>query len=153
MANLSALLYAVLPRINWTGFYLAVSTEDQGKYGRIKSDECRGIELVLGPFQGRPACTRIPLGKGVCGAAARDRKVYIVPDVHKFPGHIACDPRSRSEIVIPIISEGKLVGVLDIDSPYQDRFDETDGEGLSRFTAIIQYPLLGVFSPSPDSST
>nr|WP_221635645.1 GAF domain-containing protein [Listeria aquatica] len=111
LSNLSALLNQALDQINWVGFYLFEQEQD---------------ELVLGPFQGLPACIRIPLGKGVCGNAAKDQKTYIVQDVNAFPGHIACDAQSRSEIVVPLVLEGKLIGVLDIDSPNISRFDETD---------------------------
>ena len=117
LANASALLNAFLPDINWVGFYLW--KEDQ---------------LVLGPFQGLPACIRIPAGKGVCGTAARTRETVRVADVHLFPGHIACDAASNSEIVIPLLtSGGKLIGVLDIDSPLKKRFDDADQAGLERF--------------------
>jgi GAF domain-containing protein len=105
-ANLSALLYWSLDRINWAGFYIF-----------------DGKELVLGPFQGKPACTRIALGKGVCGSAAQERRTLIVPNVNEFPGHIACDTASQSELVVPIITNNKLFGVVDIDSPYLARFD------------------------------
>jgi GAF domain-containing protein len=119
-ANASALLFDALPNINWAGFYLL-----------------RGNELVVGPFQGRPACVRIPLGKGVCGTAAASRKTVLVPDVHEFPGHIACDGASRSEIVVPLLKDDELVGVLDIDSPLIGRFDEADRRGLEQFAAIF----------------
>ena len=112
-ANLSALLYRQLPDLNWAGFYFH-----------------DGEELVVGPFQGLPACVRIPLDKGVCGAAARTRRTQRVDDVHAFPGHIACDAASRSEIVIPLVKGDTLVGVLDIDSPVESRFDEEDQAGL-----------------------
>ncbi len=112
-ANLSALLYRQLPDLNWAGFYFH-----------------DGEELVVGPFQGLPACVRIPLDKGVCGAAARTRQTQRVDDVHAFPGHIACDAASRSEIVIPLVKGDTLVGVLDIDSPVESRFDEEDQAGL-----------------------
>ncbi|HTW82862.1 MAG TPA: GAF domain-containing protein [Candidatus Sulfotelmatobacter sp.] len=108
-ANLSALLYQALPDVNWVGVYLR-----------------RGDELVLGPFQGRPACTRIALGAGVCGSAARERRTLVVPDVHAFPGHIACDAASRSEIVVPLLADGEVVGVLDVDSPREDRFHDQE---------------------------
>ena len=104
-ANTAALIFARLPRLNWAGFYFL-----------------QGEVLVLGPFQGQPACTRIPLGKGVCGTAAARQETIVVPDVHAFPGHIACDAASRSEIVVPLNIAGKLSGVLDIDSPEPDRF-------------------------------
>ena len=113
-ANLTALLFQTLPRINWVGFYFF-----------------RGGELVLGPFQGKVACVRIALGRGVCGTAAQRRETVIVPDVHKFPGHIACDAASRSEIVIPLLHQGQLLGVLDLDSPDLARFDSADADGLN----------------------
>ena len=112
-ANFVALLYDALPGINWLGIYVL-----------------RGNELVLGPFQGKPACVRIPLGKGVCGTAARDLKTMKVADVHNFDGHIVCDPASRSEIVVPLISSGRLLGVLDIDSPEPARFSDDDQTGV-----------------------
>jgi L-methionine (R)-S-oxide reductase len=114
MANLSALLFDALPDLNWAGFYRNV-----------------GGELVLGPFQGKAACIRIPFGKGVCGAAAASREVQLVEDVHAFPGHIACDAASRSELVVPIVHEGELLGVLDLDSPLPARFDREDAAGCS----------------------
>jgi len=117
-ANLSALLYRQLPDLNWAGFYFH-----------------DGEELVVGPFQGLPACVRIPLDKGVCGAAARTRQTQRVDDVHAFPGHIACDAASRSEIVIPLVKDGALLGVLDIDSPKPARFDAEDQAGLEAIAA------------------
>lgn len=116
MANASALLYANLENINWSGFYLY-----------------REGELILGPFQGRTACTRIKVGKGVCGTAFQERKTQLVKDVHSFPGHIACDSASKSEIVVPIIIGDRAVGVLDIDSPVNDRFDELDALYMQKF--------------------
>jgi GAF domain-containing protein len=113
-ANLSALLFQALPGINWAGFYFL-----------------RGNDLVLGPFQGKVACVRIALGRGVCGTSALRRETIIVPDVHAFPGHIACDAASRSEIVVPLLSEGRLLGVLDLDSPELARFDAGDATGLA----------------------
>ncbi|MCX6884600.1 MAG: GAF domain-containing protein [Verrucomicrobia bacterium] len=113
-ANLSALLFQALPGINWAGFYFL-----------------RGNDLVLGPFQGKVACVRITLGRGVCGTSALSRETIIVPDVHAFPGHIACDAASRSEIVVPLLSEGRLLGVLDLDSPELARFDAGDATGLA----------------------
>lgn len=113
MANLAALLWQALPDINWAGFY------------RLVEDE-----LVLGPFQGKPACIRIALGKGVCGTAAASRTVQRVEDVHAFPGHIACDPDSASEIVLPVMVGKRVIGVLDIDSPVKGRFDAADEAGL-----------------------
>ncbi|MBS4199995.1 GAF domain-containing protein [Bacillus sp. FJAT-49732] len=116
LSNASALLNQFLDRINWIGFYLM---EDN--------------ELVLGPFQGLPACVRIPVGRGVCGTSAANKETIVVPDVHLFPGHIACDAASQSEIVIPLIKDGALLGVLDIDSPEKNRFDELDKEYLEKF--------------------
>ena len=117
-ANLSALVYHALPDLNWVGFYLY-----------------DGKELVVGPFQGLPACVRIPLDKGVCGAAASSRQTQRVDDVHAFPGHIACDAASRSEIVVPLVHNGQLVGVLDIDSPLPARFDADDQAGIEAIAA------------------
>lgn len=119
-SNASALLNQFFDQINWVGFYLM---EDG--------------ELVLGPFQGLPACVRIPLSRGVCGAAATKQETVIVPDVHAYPGHIACDAASQSEIVVPITKDGKLVGVLDIDSPIKDRFSEQDAEGLEQYIDVL----------------
>ncbi len=124
LANAAALANQALHGINWCGFYLL-----------------RGGELVLGPFQGRPACVRIPLGKGVCGTAAERRETLVVPDVLVFPGHIACDAASRSEIVVPILSRGRLVGVFDVDAPEPARFDEEDRAGLERFVNAL-VPLI-----------
>lgn len=120
LANASALLYQALKDINWAGFYLI-------------SDG----ELLLGPFQGKPACIHIPVGKGVCGTAVSTGRTQVVPDVHEFPGHIACDSASRSEIVVPIYADGSIVGVLDIDSPLPGRFDDTDREGLEEVVRIL----------------
>ena len=119
-ANAAALLYHLLPDINWVGFYFS------------KDDE-----LVLGPFQGKPACSRINMGKGVCRTAAARQQTLIVPDVTRFDGHIACDDASRSEIVVPLINWGKLVGVLDVDSPTPNRFDEDDAEGLEVIASVL----------------
>ena len=113
LANTSALLWQELPDINWVGFYLL-----------------KGSDLVLGPFQGKPACVRIALGKGVCGTAAQQRKSLVVPDVHEFAGHIACDTASNSEVVVPLLKNGELLGVLDVDSPRLSRFDAIDRSGL-----------------------
>ena len=124
LANTSALLYHNLPDINWAGFYL------------LKDEE-----LVLGPFQGKPACVRIPLGKGVCGAAAATRKTLVVANVHEFDGHIACDIASNSEIVVPLFIGDNLIGVLDIDSPKLNRFDEEDKLGLEAVAEILQTAL------------
>lgn len=120
LSNASALLNQFFDQINWVGFYLM---EDG--------------ELVLGPFQGLPACVRIPIGRGVCGTAANTKETVIVPDVHAFPGHIACDAASQSEIVVPIEKNGELLGVLDIDSPIKNRFSEQDKQGLEQFVQIL----------------
>lgn len=119
-ANLSALVYHSLPQLNWVGFYFF-----------------DGTELVVGPFQGLPACVRIPLGKGVCGTAAATRKTQLVPDVEAFPGHIACDSASRSELVVPLHRGDELVGVFDLDSPLPGRFDEDDQRGLEILAGIF----------------
>ena len=120
LANAAALLFELLPRLNWAGFYLM-----------------KDGELVLGPFQGRVACVRITVGRGVCGAAAARRRSVVVPDVHAFPGHIACDSASRSEIVVPLLKEGRLLGVMDLDSPDLGRFDEADRAGLESFARAV----------------
>lgn len=119
-ANTSALLFHSLPDVNWVGFYIA-----------------QGEELVLGPFQGKPACVRIPFGKGVCGSAAARGETVVVPDVSKFPGHIACDTASQSEIVVPLLNWGTVLGVLDIDSASLNRFDEEDREGIESVVAVF----------------
>ena len=119
-ANTSALLFDALPDINWAGFYFL-----------------RNGELVVGPFQGKPACVRIPLGKGVCGTAAANRKTIVVRDVHEFPGHIACDAASQSEIVVPLLKGDELLGVLDIDSPSVGRFDDADRRGIERLATLF----------------
>ncbi|WP_405082086.1 GAF domain-containing protein [Paenibacillus chitinolyticus] len=124
LANASALLGQFLRDINWVGFYLL-----------------EGEQLVLGPFQGLPACVRIPLGRGVCGTAAQKRETLVVEDVEQFPGHIACDAASRSEIVVPLVKDGELLGVLDIDSPDLSRFDETDRVMLERFVTELAAQL------------
>jgi L-methionine (R)-S-oxide reductase len=124
MANAAGLIWESLPDINWVGFYRNIDGE-----------------LVLGPFQGRPACIRIPFGQGVCGAAAATREVQLVEDVHAFPGHIACDSASNSEIVVPIVRDGELVAVLDIDSPNHARFDEHDRAGCLRLGEILSAVL------------
>ncbi len=121
LSNTSALLNGALPDINWVGFYLIQNNE-----------------LLLGPFQGNPACVHIPIGKGVCGTAVEKDEVLLVPDVHEFPGHIACDTASRSEIVIPIHKKGQIAGVLDIDSPKPARFDSLDQEGLLEVVSILE---------------
>jgi L-methionine (R)-S-oxide reductase len=129
-ANTAALLFNALPEVNWVGFYFL-----------------RGNELVVGPFQGQPACVRIALGRGVCGTAARERRTLLVPDVHAFPGHIACDAASRSEIVVPLLSADALLGVLDIDSPRPARFDAEDGAGIERLAQVF----LAALGPSTDA--
>lgn len=121
-ANMSSLLYWSLPSLNWVGFYLV---------------EPKSGDLLVGPFQGKPACVRIPLGRGVCGASAAQRCTVVVADVHAFPGHIACDSASNSEIVVPIVRENELLGVLDLDSPVHGRFDETDARGLERLVRVL----------------
>jgi GAF domain-containing protein len=126
LANTSALLFTTLPQLNWAGFYLLRSPD----------------ELVLGPFQGKPACVRIALGRGVCGTAAATRRTVLVPNVHEFPGHIACDSASNSEIVLPLIAgNGELLGVLDLDSPVLERFDAIDQQGLERIVATLMRSL------------
>lgn len=126
-ANTAALLFAALPEVNWAGFYFL-----------------KGGELVVGPFQGQPACVRLALGSGVCGTAAARRRTIVVPDVREFPGHVACDAASRSEIVVPLISGDRLLGVLDLDSPRTSRFDAADARGLEslarRFVAATAAP-------------
>jgi L-methionine (R)-S-oxide reductase len=118
-ANLAALIFHRLPQLNWAGFYFL-----------------RGDELVLGPFQGKPACIRIPVGKGVCGTAVARRSTVLVPDVHEFPGHIACDSASRSEVVVPLLSADRVLGVLDLDSPELARFDAEDQAGLEALAQL-----------------
>lgn len=120
LSNASSLLNQFLDEVNWVGFYLT-----------------EGTELVLGPFQGLPACVRIPFGKGVCGTSAAERKTMRIEDVHQFPGHIACDAASRSEIVVPLLKDGELLGVLDIDSPIIKRFDEIDEKMLQEFASTL----------------
>ena len=119
-ANFSALLFNSLPNVNWAGFYFL-----------------QGEELVLGPFQGNPACVRIPMGQGVCGVAAQQCETIIVPNVHEFPGHIACDVASNSEIVVPLFDGERLLGVLDLDSPTIGRFDDQDAEGLNELVTVF----------------
>jgi L-methionine (R)-S-oxide reductase len=132
MANVAALIWEVLPDLNWAGFY-------------------RGLdgELVLGPFQGRPACIRIPFGRGVCGAAAASREPQCVADVLAFPGHIACDAASRAELVVPIVADGRLVGVLDLDSPTPGRFDEEDLAGCVKLIQRLSGALAGMAKAPP----
>ena len=121
LANASALLFQSLERINWAGFYLR-----------------DGEKLILGPFQGKPACIEIPLGKGVCGTSAAEDRTVVVEDVHQFPGHIACDSASRSEIVVPIHLNDAVIAVLDIDSPYTERFTKEDAAGLEAFVSVLE---------------
>jgi GAF domain-containing protein len=119
-ANMAALIYHGLPMLNWAGFYFE-----------------NGGELVLGPFQGKPACVRIAWGGGVCGTAAARGESVVVPDVHEFPGHIACDPQSAAELVVPLIENGRVTGVLDLDSPERGRFDDADRRGCERLVEIF----------------
>ena len=126
LANASALIFNSLEGLNWAGFYML-----------------EGDKLILGPFQGKTACIEIPVGKGVCGTAVAERRTQLVPDVHAFPGHIACDSVSNSEIVIPLFDGDEVVGVLDIDSPHFDRFTEADREGLEEFAEILCRELFG----------
>ena len=128
LANASAVLYDALPRLNWAGFYYV-----------------RGDRLVLGPFQGKPACIEIPMGRGVCGTAAEKDETLVVPNVHEFPGHIPCDCASNSEIVIPLHFEGKVVAVLDIDSPEFGRFAEEDRLGLEACARVIEELMSGLW--------
>lgn len=123
-ANFVALLYAEMPRVNWLGLYVR-----------------RGDDLVLGPFQGMPACVRIPFGQGVCGTAAKDRKTLRVDDVHEFDGHIACDPASNSELVVPLLSGNSVFAVLDIDSPEKSRFSQADQDGIETLCGIFTRAL------------
>ncbi len=120
MANVAALLWQFVPRLNWAGFYRMVDGE-----------------LVLGPFQGKAACIRIPLGQGVCGAAAQSRETQLVEDVHAFPGHIACDGASQSELVVPVLRDGQVIAVIDLDSPELARFDAEDAQGIEALAASI----------------
>jgi GAF domain-containing protein len=126
MANAAALIWQYLPDLNWSGFYRLVEGE-----------------LVLGPFQGKPACIRIAIGAGVCGAAAASRETQLVEDVHAFPGHIACDAASRSELVVPILHEGALIGVLDLDSPSPARFDAEDAAGCEALVKLLAPRIAG----------
>jgi len=126
MANAAALIWQYLPDLNWSGFYRLV-----------------GGELVLGPFQGKPACIRIAIGTGVCGTAAATRETQLVEDVHAFPGHIACDAASRSELVVPIIHDGALIGVLDLDSPSPARFDAEDAAGCEALVRLLAPRIVG----------
>ena len=130
-ANTAALIYEALPQVNWAGFYFL-----------------KAGELVVGPFQGKPACVRIALGAGVCGTAAAERRTLVVPDVHAFPGHIACDAASRSEIVIPLLSGSLLLGVLDIDSPRPARFDAADAAGLGELARLFVAASAGSSAPA-----
>ena len=124
LANVSALIFSELDDLNWAGFYIS-----------------EGDKLVLGPFQGRPACIEIPFGRGVCGTAAAEDRTILVPDVHEFPGHIACDCASRSEIVVPVHKDGAVMGVLDIDSPRKGRFTEEDRTGLETLVSVLEKEL------------
>ena len=134
-ANAAAAVYHALPDLNWAGFYLL-----------------RGGELVLGPFQGRPACVRIALGKGVCGTAAAERRSILVPDVEAFPGHIACDTASRSELVVPLFIGDRLLGVLDLDSPMLARFDESDRAGCEMLARVIERHVMSIAALNPSQA-
>jgi GAF domain-containing protein len=124
MANLAAAIWQFVPDLNWAGFYRAI-----------------GDELVLGPFIGKPACIRIPFGVGVCGTAAALGTTQVVPDVHAFPGHIACDADSRSELVVPVVSNGRVIAVIDLDSPTADRFDEEDASGMQLVAQVASLAI------------
>lgn len=124
LANVASLLFTSMAEVNWTGFYIV-----------------RGKQLVLGPFMGKPACVRIPFGRGVCGTAVTEKSTMLVEDVDAFPGHIACDADSRSEIVIPLLVDGEVAAVLDIDSPVRQRFDQEDRQGLEALVAELQKSL------------
>jgi L-methionine (R)-S-oxide reductase len=134
-ANMAALIYHHLPELNWAGFYFTrpfpPPHAGEGSVGAKKG------ELVLGPFQGKPACVRIAWGEGVCGAAAARGSAIVVPDVDAFPGHIACDAASRSELVVPLVAKGRVVGVLDLDSPSPGRFDDADRAGCERLVSVL----------------
>ena len=124
MANVAALIWEFVPRLNWAGFYRVIRNGTES-------------ELVLGPFVGRPACIRIPMGQGVCGAAAASGETQLVADVHAFPGHIACDAASQSEVVVPVIRNGEVIAVIDCDSPEKDRFSDADAKGLEQLAAVL----------------
>ncbi len=125
LSNLSALIYHAMEQVNWAGFYLLDDADT----------------LVLGPFQGQVACVRIPVGKGVCGTAVASGEVQRIDDVHAFPGHIACDAASESELVVPIRQNGRIIGVLDIDSPIQNRFSEADANGIQALVSVLETHL------------
>lgn len=129
MANIAALIWQFLPDLNWAGFYRTV-----------------GDELVLGPFVGKPACIRIPFGRGVCGTAAASAATQLVADVHAFPGHIACDGASASELVVPVVVDGRVVAVIDLDSPIKARFDEDDAAGIEALAAAIASAVAGALT-------
>lgn len=136
MANAAALIWHYLPDLNWAGFYRLVAGE-----------------LVVGPFLGKPACVRIAIGDGVCGAAAASRETQLVEDVHAFPGHIACDAASRSELVVPIVHDGRLIGVLDLDSPLPARFDAADAAGCEALVAVLAPRIAGASPLDPFRDT
>jgi L-methionine (R)-S-oxide reductase len=130
MANVAALLWEFLPDLNWAGFYRVAPTRDGA-----------ASELVLGPFVGRPACIRIPFGVGVCGTAAKSRAAQLVEDVHAFPGHIACDAASASELVVPVLRDGAVIAVIDLDSPTPARFSHADAEGITALAALLAHRI------------
>lgn len=134
MANVAALIWEFVPELNWAGFYRMAPTKAGAKAGE-------NDELVLGPFVGRPACIRIPLGTGVCGTAAQSRATQRIADVHAFPGHIACDAESRSEVVVPVLREGAVVAVIDLDSPRVARFTPADAAGIEALAALLSHRI------------
>jgi L-methionine (R)-S-oxide reductase len=136
-ANMAALIYHGLPGLNWAGFYFTRPLPNPPPLAGEERVGAHERELVLGPFQGKPACIRIRWGEGVCGTAAARGASVVVPDVHEFPGHIACDEASRSELVVPLAAPGRVFGVLDLDSPHLARFDEEDRAGCERLVAIL----------------
>lgn len=140
LSNASALLNQAMKEINWVGFYLMELADDDLVVGEIS--DCKKEMLVLGPFQGKPACVEIQVGRGVCGTAVEKDEIQLVKNVHQFPGHIACDSASNSEIVLPIHKDGKVWGVLDIDSPILGRFDEEDRDGLAEVVKLIEEMLI-----------
>lgn len=138
MANVAALLWEFLPDLNWAGFYrIGDARQGDGKQGPADQGDSPARELVLGPFVGRPACIRIPLGQGVCGVAAASGETQLVADVHAFPGHIACDAASRSELVVPVKRDGAVIAVIDLDSPSPSRFTEAEARGIEALAELL----------------